>query len=55
VIVNKEKNDNDSELRKLRSEARASLKKLYEIESEEERKERHRGIIESMKIPLKDG
>jgi len=36
-------------------EAMTSLKRIDELESEEERKERHRRFLEFLKIPSKDG
>jgi hypothetical protein len=44
------KNQKKDDFEKMRSEAMASLKRVYDIETEEERKERHRRFIESLKV-----
>ena len=55
MLKNEQNKAEDDDLQKMRSEAMDSLKRVYEVESEEERKKRHKRIIESLKIPLKDG
>jgi hypothetical protein len=44
----------DDDLQEMRREAMDSLKRIYEVETEEERRKRHRRFIESLCIPLED-
>ena len=54
MLKNQQNKAEDDDLQKMRSEAMDSLKRVYEVETEEERKKRHRRFIESLRIPLKD-